>query len=166
MSKERQTRTDSSLDTAVSQKLAKKYGDLSRRSFFSLATRQLIGVAGVTVASEFLPFMTNTAYAQTTCALHGYVCDTTTSCRGGTAGSHWMQCCEIGCNIWQCCTYTDYCGTRLGTWPAGCTGTIPSGTSWCGSAPGAYICTTVGCTGTTYSTYASCDQACSHTCMY
>jgi hypothetical protein len=160
--------SDSSrLDDALSKQLARTYGNLTRRSFFSMATRKVLKLAGIAVASEVLPYLATDARADVECGLHGYVCNPQTTCNGGTQGISWVQCCfnhaclpgSPGFDHWQCCAYTDYCGTRPANWGNGCSGPTPSGTAWCGEAPGQYICTTLQCMYS-LSSQAACEQQC------
>lgn len=149
------------VDKALSATLKQRYGRLSRRSFFSLATRALIKVAGISVAAEVLPFLTSIAHADSNCGLHGWICGTGT-CSGGTTGGsagRWAQCCDIGCGVWSCISYYDHCGTRPANWGQGCAGVTPSGPPWCGTAGGQYICTEVSSSGN-YSSLSACQTGC------
>lgn len=161
MNTESEHTDESPVDKALSAKLKQRYGRLSRRSFFSLATRTLIQAAGITVAAEVMPFLASVAKADGYCGLHGWICGTGT-CTGGASGGpagRWNQCCEIGCGIWGCIGYFDRCGTRPANWGVGCTGVQPSGQPWCGTAGGQYICTEVARSGT-FGSLSSCQAGC------
>jgi hypothetical protein len=148
----------SSLDETVSNALAHTYGNLSRRSFLSFMTRKLIGLAGVVVASEVLPYLASDAFADAGCGLHGFPCSG--GCGGGGVGTSWVQCCPVGTGSmcsYTCCRHTDYCGTQPEGWPEGCTGHA-EGIAWCGGS-GAYICTVSACSGT-FGSVGMCSGAC------
>lgn len=150
-----------SLDATIARRLSVRYRSQSRRAFLSRVTRSLIGFAGVAVASEVLPFFASTARADTNCGLHGYLCSSGTTCSGGIPGYAWVQCCSTDTcpQSYSCCKYTDYCGTRPAGWGSNCGGTTPAGPSWCGSAPGAYLCTSVSCIAS-YGSLAECNTGC------
>jgi hypothetical protein len=159
-------REPGAVDIALGKLLQRNYGQITRRSFLSGLTRRAISVAGIGLASQVLPFMVPEAEAQvpggpTACGLHGYICSG--SCFGGSSKLSWSACCQIPVSappcpqVWACCNYTDYCGTRPVGWPFGCQGPI-GGTSWCGGG-GDYICTTMS-SGATYSSQPDCQNHC------
>jgi len=151
-----------SADQALSNVLARSYGNLTRRSFLSILTRRLIALAGVPLAAQVFPYFAGEARADIYCGLHGYLCGTG-NCSGGSAGASWVQCCEAAAcppGTYMCCSYTDYCGTRPQNWGAGCGGNYQQGSqAWCGQASGVYICTSVTCSGGHPSLF-SCQQNC------
>lgn len=171
----KQLRSNSSLDRTLAITLGEAYGNLSRRSFLSVLTRKLIGLTGVAVAAEVLPFMAAPVRAapqyeiEDMCGLHGYRCDTG-NCSGGVAGRRWVQCCEAihtsSCPTkWACCSYLDYCGPSE-LQHSGCEGATPSGTSWCGPAPNIfYRCTLIECSSATPESLWNTQGACKTACM-
>lgn len=155
----------SPLDAVLERVLARRYANLSRRSFLSVMTRKIITLAGVPVAAQVFPYFAPTARASTVCGLHGYLCDQGACISAGTTPANfWVQCCDVSvCPVtYRCCIYRDYCGTRPPNWGnSTCLGSPPSGSEWCGAAPGEYVCTTVNCPPTpTYSDLASCALGC------
>lgn len=164
----------SSVDHAIANTLDEAYGNLTRRSFLSMVTRKLIGLTGVVVASEVLPFLAAPLKAagqyevEQDCGLHGYHC-ASGNCDGGTPGRKWVQCCPANhtdsCPTkWSCCTYLDYCGPVELEY-SGCQGVEPGGTSWCGPAPNTfYRCTWAECPTDVGSLYNS-EQQCKTACM-
>jgi len=158
-----------SVEGAIRQRLRKKYGQLTRRSFLSAVTRKVFSLAGVGVAAQLLPYAAQEARAQSSmgalCGLHGFFCNASSPCSGGTPGAAWVQCCQIDVQappcptVFTCCTYRDYCGTRPQGWPNGCAGTYVGGTNWCGTAPGDYLCTTINC-ALSYQNFQACQNNC------
>lgn len=145
----------SPIDSVLSHALQSKYANLSRRAFLSAVTRRLIGLTGIAVATEVLPFLVPAAQAQQhdpDCGLHGPKCDTGNCTKvGAEPMSRWVACCPkaVGCTQkWQCCTYTDWCATTPRPYtPTNCVGPAQSGTSWCSVPVPHYWCTTSTCAG-------------------
>lgn len=150
------------LDEAIGTMLAGAYGNLSRRSFLSVITRKVMTLAGVALAARALPYLIPEAHANITCGLHGRICGTNhPNCHGGTKQLCWKQCCETAadttqCSFWQCCVYSDYCGTR----PKGCE-PFGSGTPWC--SDGDYLCTTLDCS-LVFESINTCATNCAGSC--
>lgn len=138
------TRTEkgSALDRVVARNLASRYGNLTRRGFFSMATRKLVGLTGVALGVQMLPYLAEVARADNYCGLHGTLCGG--ACTAPTQGIFWVACCPTDtCPVsYTFCTYTDYCAANP---IAGCVG---SGHTWCNPDTLAYVCTMVGCAGT------------------
>lgn len=162
MDKSLTTGEPTSIDVAIGKTLQKTYGQLTRRSFLSGATRKLISLTGIGVAAQMFPYFANEAHATETCGLHGWICNEFTPCYGGSIGANWIQCCQMNAPrpVFSCCTYTDYCGTRPPNWGDDCYGNEPSGPAWCGGAGGSYICTLFNCSGQ-WSTLSACQSGCS-----
>ena len=156
----------SSIDSVVSNALHSRYAHLSRRAFMSVVTRKLIGLAGIGLAAEVLPFAIPDAEAQIynpNCGLHGPKCGTGNCTNAGAqAVNRWVACCPkpVGCTQkYACCTYTDWCSTSARPYtPTGCVGPAQSGTLWCSLYITKYWCTTVSCDGS-FST-SSCGNTC------
>ncbi len=152
------------VEAALERALARRYANLSRRSFLSVMMRRIITLAGVPIAAQVFPYFARTANANTLCGMHGYWCDHGACTSAGTTPANsWVQCCDVApCPVtYRCCTYKDYCGTRPPGWGnATCLGRPPSGSEWCGAAPGEYVCTTVNCSPTVYSDLTSCKLGC------
>jgi hypothetical protein len=152
------------VDAALERALSRRSANLSRRSFLSGMMRKLITLAGVPIAAQVFPYFARTAQANTLCGLHGYWCGFGTCTQAGTQPANaWVQCCDVSsCPVsYRCCTYRDYCGQRPAGWGNGtCLGQPPSGSEWCGGTDGDYVCTTVNCSATSYSTLASCTLNC------
>lgn len=159
----RDVKEESPVDRVVAKALGNTYGQLSRRAFLSKVTRKILSISGFVIGAEIIPFLASEAHADVwnRCGLHGWICGTGT-CSGGTIGAKWIQCCPppLCPNLFQCCTYTDYCGTRPPGWGTGCDGATPSGTLWCGQAPGLYICTEVSCSVTKHEGMTDCLDNC------
>ncbi len=155
MSEDSQQPAGSAVDRVVGQALARRYRNLSRRSFLSIVTRGAIRVAGVALAARILPYTVSTAVADSDCGLHGRHC--VPPCVGGSEQLAWKMCCGVGadageCPYYQCCSYIDQCGA----YPPGC-GLLGSGTAWCYS--GNYICTVTSCMGF-YQDVSQCTAYC------
>jgi hypothetical protein len=156
----------SALETTFARILSGRYGTLSRRSFLSAATRRIIALAGVPIVAQVFPYFAGTAKANTLCGLHGYWCGygTCNTSAGAAIADAWVQCCDVApCPVtYRCCTYRDYCGTRPANWGnATCLGPgLGSGSTWCGATPGDYVCTTVNCSPTVFSTLSACATNC------
>jgi hypothetical protein len=172
--------SQAAIDQALGKVLRKRYGQLTRRSFLSGATRKLLSLAGVGIAAQVLPFFAKEANAQQsfvgpTCGLHGPICSSVTLCNnaGAVPRLTWNACCQIPTSVppcpmvYICCTYTDWCVlgplTVPPLWPNGCAGPPPSGVSWCGGI-GTYICTTFSC-GASYNTWQDCSVNCQPYCI-
>jgi hypothetical protein len=162
------------VDALLGRVLRDSYAPLSRRSFLSALTRKIFALAGVSLVSEVMPFLATEARAAdapTWCGLHGWICESGTTCYGGTPRATWVQCCEIPTGtppcpmVYTCCRYTDYCApTRPSNWGTDChIGKQPCGLPWCGESGGMYLCTTVQCSGN-YSTFPQCANGCSQSC--
>jgi hypothetical protein len=158
----------SPVDAAIANTLTRKFGMLSRRAFLSVATRKVLSLAGVAVASEVLPFLASDAYAAepTWCGLHGWICGTG-NCSGGSRGvgasARWVQCCQTGCGIYQCISYWDRCSTTTPPPASGCQGVSPPAgyPPWCGSDMSLkYVCTEVEPIPTQYPNAGYCASAC------
>jgi hypothetical protein len=157
------------LDGAVAKMLTTNYGQLTRRGFLSHVTRQLLNLAGVSVAAQVFPYFISDAEAVpgNQCGLHGRTCRAGTLCATGlpntAAQAAWVQCCKVEkCNTdYRCCTYTDWCGLRPAGWPDGCDPHINNATgtsSWC--TMGEYVCTQTSCSAT-YGSLKTCTDNCS-----
>ena len=143
------------LDITLSNALDSRYANLSRRAFVSAMTRKLIGLTGIALAAEVMPFMVPRSHAQVEdpyCGLHGPLCGTG-NCHntGAQAVNRWVACCPKlvpPCiQKYQCCTYTDWCATTDRPYtPNGC-GPAQSGTLWCSIFITKYWCTSVSCSG-------------------
>jgi hypothetical protein len=139
---------------------------LSRRSFVWRAGRILFGIAGASVYSRIgITYAANpptgdggTDRAGTSCGNAGYECSGSCATLGAVA-LNWVRCCYVHMN-WQCCTYTDHCASADSIGIASCRGSFEmSQPQWCGNAASAYVCTSIGCSGS-YGTYSECASAC------
>jgi hypothetical protein len=157
----------STIDTVLSRALHARYANLSRRAFVSMVTRKVVGLTGIALAAEVLPFMAPVAHAQVSnpdCGLHGPKCNTGNCTNSGAQPvNRWVQCCpklvKPCTQKYQCCTYTDWCATTPRPYnPSGCSGPGQSGTRWCSLFITNYWCTTVSCSGAYGDT--SCGNLC------